>query len=223
MTPRGSPATSRLPAGISSSSRVERRRGTGARARPCRRRAAARPPPRRGGGRSSRSNSLAVGRRRTRDRDDAERPCRATSSTSPSLREAAARHAADRRAGRVGVEVEQVRLAALGPGRAPRRRTPGTAAPGRSGRLLNSGWAWVPTQNGWPRELDELDQPAVGRGARAPRSRVSSKRRAVPRVELVAVAVALGHDRAAVGLGDLRALARARRRRRRGASCRPCR
>src|SRR5439155_9972168 len=21
---------------------------------------------------------------------------------------------------------------------------------GRSGRLLNSGWAWVPTQNGWP-------------------------------------------------------------------------
>ena len=38
---------------------------------------------------------------------------------------------------------------------------------GRSGRLLNSGWAWVPTQNGWPGELDELDQPAVGRDARA--------------------------------------------------------
>ena len=38
---------------------------------------------------------------------------------------------------------------------------------GRSGRLLNSGWACVPTQNGWSAQLDELDQPAVGRGAAA--------------------------------------------------------
>ena len=73
---------------------------------------------------------------------------------------------------------------------------------GRSGRLLNSGWACVPTQNGWSAQLDELDQPAVGRRAAADEAgRLEAG--PVVRVELVAVAVALADDRLAVGLGDL--------------------
>ena len=55
-------------------------------------------------------------------------------------------------------------------------------------------------------------------GSPPPRTRAP-----VAGVELVAVAVPLGHDRRAVGLGHLRARRRARRCRRRAASCRPCR
>ena len=69
-------------------------------------------------------------------------------------------------------------------------------------------------------ELDELHQPVVGRRARQPEARCLEPG-PVARVELVAVAVALGHDVAPVGLGHPRARHRARRRRRRGASCRP--
>ncbi len=62
-------------------------------------------------------------------------------------------------------------------GRGP-RHGPGRHRPARgrgdgagSGRLLNSGWAWVPTQNGMAGKLDELDQPVSGRHARADRAR----------------------------------------------------
>ena len=93
---------------------------------------------------------------------------------------------------------------------------------GRSGRLLNSGCACVPTQNGCPGssmnstscpsgDVPEHHEPALLEAA------------PVPVVELVAVAVSLGHDGLAVGLGDLRARGAARRSTRRGASCRPCR
>ncbi len=48
-----------------------------------------------------------------------------------------------------GVDVEQVGLRpSARPGRRP--RSPRNSGAGRLGRLLNSGWAWVPTQNGWP-------------------------------------------------------------------------
>ena len=47
---------------------------------------------------------------------------------------------------------------------------------GRSGRLLNSGWACVPTQYGWSAQLDELDEAVVGRRARAHEARASPRR-----------------------------------------------
>ena len=60
------------------------------------------------------------------------------------------------------------------PGR--RRSARGTAGAARSGRLLNSGWACVPTQNGWSAQLDELDQPPVGRRARCSTKPAASSR-----------------------------------------------
>ena len=73
---------------------------------------------------------------------------------------------------------------------------------GRSGRLLNSGWAWVPTQNGWPSSStnstsrssgDVPDRPQPGLLQPPP----------VAGVELVAVPVALVDEGLAVGLGHL--------------------
>ena len=71
-------------------------------------------------------------------------------------------------------------------------------------------------------QLDELDEALVGR---RPAAHEAGRLEPGPvvRVELVAVAVALADDGLAVGLGDLACPARARRSTRRGASCRPCR
>ena len=73
---------------------------------------------------------------------------------------------------------------------------------GWSGRLLNSGWAWVPDPERVAGELDELDQPTVGRHARADQAGLL-ERAPVAGIHLVAVAVALGHHHVAVGLGHL--------------------
>ena len=133
--------------------------GTGARARPtgCRRRrtAAARRRRRPGERTMSRSNVLAVGRLERRRR----RRCQTWpwwTTRSPRRAEAVARrsrHGRRRRRstsarGRRGDRACGLRPSARA--RARRRRARGTAGAGRSGRLLNSGWAWVPTQNGWP-------------------------------------------------------------------------
>ncbi len=127
----------------------------------------------------------------------------ATSSTSPSFVEAGGHAEIDER-GRVFVEVEQVRRAAFGAGEGrsdqlaeQRRRAGGPALQLRV--RLGADPERVAAQ------LDELDQPIVGRGARAPELGLVEAR-PVARVELVAVTVALRHDRGAVGLGDLGAL-----------------
>ena len=72
---------------------------------------------------------------------------------------------------------------------------------GRSGRLLNSGWACVPTQNGWSGELDELDQAPSGDMPAAAQAGGLRAAASVLRVQLVAVAVTLADDRLAVGRG----------------------
>ena len=74
---------------------------------------------------------------------------------------------------------------------------------GRSGRLLNSGCACVATKNGCTsrRELHELDEPVVGRRARADEPGLLEPA-AVAVVHLVAVTVPLVHDLFAVGLLD---------------------
>ena len=72
------------------------------------------------------------------------------------------------------------------------------------------------------RELDELDEPAVGRGAAAAQPDVLEPR-AVPRVELVAVAVPLGDVARCRRASRSGCPPRASRGRRRAASCRPCR
>ena len=169
VTSGGSPATSRLPAGISSRSRVERRPGTGAPARPCRRRAAGTTDD---GARVVDDVALERARRR------APRSVPTPSEMTCALVDRPARRAGGtprsrRSRARVSRPSAGSRRARMRCGLRPSARP--SAAPtnsrnsgaGRSGRLLNSGWAWVPTQNGWPVELDELDQPAVGRRARA--------------------------------------------------------
>ena len=50
----------------------------------------------------------------------------------------------------VDVDVDEARQAALGPGQGGGRAGAWKSGWGRSGRLLNSGCAWVPTQKGWP-------------------------------------------------------------------------
>src|ERR1700722_5775525 len=54
------------------------------------------------------------------------------------------------------------------------------------------------------RELHEFDQPTVRRDTRADEPRLFEPR-PESRVHLVAVAVALGHDRLPIGIGNLRA------------------
>ena len=48
---------------------------------------------------------------------------------------------------------------------------------GRSGRLLNSGWAWVPTQKGWSGSSTNSTSTPVGRDARADAGRPPRARR----------------------------------------------
>ena len=72
---------------------------------------------------------------------------------------------------------------------------------GRFGRLLNSGCACVPTQNGWPvSSTNSTSRPSGDEPERAQPAALELA--AVPRVELVAVAVPLGHDGLLVRLGD---------------------
>jgi hypothetical protein len=74
---------------------------------------------------------------------------------------------------------------------------------GRSGRLLNSGWAWVPTQNGWPGSSMNSTSRLSGDVPEHHRPASSSWLR-YSLVELVAVAMAFADDRLAVRRGDLR-------------------
>ena len=78
------------------------------------------------------ARSVAVG--------DGDHPARGSSSRSAELYGSRARGRRCRADGASGPRP--------GPGR--RRPAPRNSGWGRSGRLLNSGWAWVPTQNGWP-------------------------------------------------------------------------
>ena len=54
-------------------------------------------------------------------------------------------------------------LPAVARPRGPPSTNPSNSGCGRSGRLLNSGWNWLATNHGWSCELDDLDEPAVGR------------------------------------------------------------
>ncbi len=125
--------------------------------------------------------------------------------------------------GRLGVDRQrEARAADRRPVRGPPRTNAANSGCGRSGRLLNSGWAWVPTKNGWLGQLDELDQPVVGRGARAHEPGLLEPA-AVLVVDLVAVAVALVDDFLAVRPLHDRTRQQLRRVEHRGAWCRPCR
>ena len=75
---------------------------------------------------------------------------------------------------------------------------------GRSGRLLNSGWACVPTQNGCPGSSMNSTSRLSGEVPEHQRP-AAFELGPVLLVELVAVTVALAHDRLAVGGGDLAA------------------
>ena len=93
---------------------------------------------------------------------------------------------------------------------------------GRSGRLLNSGWACVADPERVVGQLDELDEPLVGRRAAAPQAG-RLELGPVLRVELVAVTVTFARRPARRRPRPPGCRARARRSTRRGASCRPCR
>ena len=145
----GSPSTSRRPAGIShtSASRAARYWRTSVTV-PSSCIGTTRPRP--GGGRP---RARGGGRRALDLRDGHPRsagPCQAACSPSdaevgavlrPSLTGATGRAAA-RRPGTGGAGGPR-------PGRAPAPTNSRNSGAGRLGRLLNSGWAWVPTQNGW--------------------------------------------------------------------------
>ena len=105
------------------------------------------------------------------------------------------------------------------PGRVPRRPWPPRGASVLDGRLdeaveqrvrpirtrlLNSGWNWLATNHGMVAQLDDLDQPPVGRLAGQHHAALL-ERLAVVVADLEAVAVALVDDLVAVGLGGLRA------------------
>ncbi len=81
---------------------------------------------------------------------------------------------------------------------------PSNSGCGRSGRDLNSGWNWLATNHGWSLQLDDLDQPAVGRLA-GQHHAGRLERLAVAVVDLEAVAMALVDDLLAVDRGRLRA------------------
>ena len=104
---------------------------------------------------------------------------------------------------RVEIDLEEVRLAPSARSSAAPTNSRNSGA-GRSGRLLNSGWACVPTQNGWSSSSMNSTSRPSGDVARAAEPG-GLEPAAVPRVELVAVAVPLGHDGLAVDLGHLRA------------------
>ncbi len=76
---------------------------------------------------------------------------------------------------------------------------------GRSGRLLNSGWACVPTQYGWSGSSMNSTSRLSGEVPLHTKP-AASKLGPVLLVELVAVTVTLADDRLAVGRGDLAAL-----------------
>ena len=56
---------------------------------------------------------------------------------------------------------ENTRVATFGPGQSRIDELAKEFGWGRSGRLLNSGWAWVPTQKRFVGQLDEFDQAVV--------------------------------------------------------------
>ena len=94
---------------------------------------------------------------------------------------------------------------------------------GRSGRLLNSGCAWVPTKNGWSASSTNSTSRPSGEVPEQHQAALLERARYAV-VELVAVPVPLVHDLLAVGRrATFEPGCSSRRSTRRAASCRPCR
>ena len=216
-----SPSTSRMPAGISISSRSyggrywrdehDRRAALGVE------HAAARRPPRPASARCRARTCVAVGRLEVGD-DDAP---------DVALVDLAVAEAAEPARRRRPLDARRRRADARSPGSAPPLQGGADQLPEQRVRAVGPALELGVGLRADPvrvvGELDELDQAPVGRRARSSTKPAVLEAGAVVRVELVAVAVALADDRLAVGLGHLGARRRARRSRRRGASCRPCR
>src|SRR5665213_1095118 len=100
-----------------------------------------------------------------------------------------------------GTDVDQVRVPALGPGQSGADQLPEQRV-GLVGAALELGMGLGPDPERVARQLDELDQPAVGRDAGTDQTGCFEMP-AVAGIHLVAVAVALGHHYVAVGPGHL--------------------
>ena len=150
--------------------------------------------------------TVELARRRapaTRTSRDRQEPGVARASSEPTTRKSRRRRGrrVTRRGRRRGVVDRRAGAAARDPrpGRAPPRTNAANSGCGRSGRLLNSGCAWVATKNGCDRAARRTRRG--GRRARCPSTpAVLLEPGAVLVVDLVAVAVALVDDFFAVGL-----------------------
>src|SRR5438270_5765113 len=103
---------------------------------------------------------------------------------------------------RNGVNLQQARLATLGPGEGGAHQFPEQRM-GTVGAAPELGVGLGADPERVARQLDELDQPVVGRRSRAAQAGLLQAS-AVAGVELVAVPVPLVDDRLAVGPGHLR-------------------